>query len=39
MEDINMKQIPEDENPKKVANIAEKVLFLMNNEKVEVSKY
>ena len=39
MEDINIKQIPEDENPKKVPNIAEKVFFLMNNEKVQVSKY
>ena len=34
-----MKQILENENPKKVVNIVEKPLISMNNKKVEDSKY
>ena len=38
MEDINIKEIPENENPKKLVNIVENSLILINKKKVQVSK-
>ena len=38
-EDINIEEIPEKKNWKKVANIVEKPLILMNNKKVKYLKY
>ena len=35
----NSKEIPENENPKKVANIVEKIIILINSKNVKVSKY
>ena len=39
MEDINIKEIPKNEDPKKVVNILEKSLILMKNKKVKELKY
>ena len=39
MEDINVKEIPKNEDPKKVVNILEKSLILMKNKKVKELKY
>ena len=39
MEDINIKEIPKNEDPKKVVNILEKSLISMKNKKVKELKY
>ena len=39
MEDINIKEIPKSEDPKKVVNILEKSLISMKNKKVKELKY
>ena len=39
MEDISIKEIPENENAKKIANNVEKSLILMSNKKVKELKY
>ena len=33
MEDINIKEIPENENPKKVANVVDKILLFNEQQK------
>ena len=38
VEDVNINEIPEDENPKKVANLLQKSFILMSNKKVKEFK-
>ena len=38
VEDVNINEIPEDENPKKVANLLQKAFILMSNKKVKEFK-